>query len=136
MSILLNLRATLEEVGDLTVNPWSGDTVSAPAEEVRPSRMARPNIDSITLSKGRRPLDYGHCRQWLEDKYGKERGSKYYDDITQGEVPNSIWTVAQNIQKEKIAMLYALGRGWSPGGLDDIPYFPLWKEWMAKGRKK
>jgi hypothetical protein len=96
----------------------------------RPSRMVRPKTDGIKLTPNQRPLDYGHCSMILVGKYGKERGEKYYEDITLNGT-NAIWIVAQEIQKEKVKMLNDLGRQ-VPMDLDEVNYFEIWTEWKAQ----
>lgn len=95
----------------------------------RPSRMVRPNTDSIKLTKDQRILDYGHCCMMLVEKYGKDRGEKSYEDIALNGT-NAIWAVATTIQKEKIRMLEDLGITTSE--LDDHNWFELWTEWRGQ----
>lgn len=100
----------------------------------RPSRMVRPQTDSVYLRSQDRPIDYGHCHMLLTEKYGEERGSKSYEDIGQRNAA-ALFVVGQEIQKEKIKMLTDLGRA-IPQDLSDVEYFEIWTEWKAKGLYK
>jgi hypothetical protein len=100
----------------------------------RPGRMVRPNIEYFNLNSDERPIDYGHVHDIFVDKYGPTRGERMYETISQGDFANSMWTLASAIQKEKKAMLHALGR--SGEKIEDVPYFPLWQEWKSKGLHK
>jgi len=111
----------------------------------RPKRMSRPNIDGVGLRGSDRPIDYGHCQQILIDKYGKEKGEKYYEEVFVDTNKNFGWTIASNIQKEKIAMFRDLKEIIGaenfqnffdfpdrPNDLDDVNYFNLWQLWLKK----
>jgi hypothetical protein len=100
----------------------------------RPSRMVRPKTDGIKLSREQRPVDYGHCSMLLVEKYGRERGEKSYEDIALNGT-NAIWTVASEIQKEKIRMLQDLKMD-VPQDLGEYNWFQLWQEWRAKDLHK
>ena len=114
----------------------------------RPKKMTRPNIDSINLRASDRPIDYGHCKQLLVDKYGKERGEKSYKFLFTDSNNNTGWIVVNNIQKEKIAMFrdikHSIGSntftdffGFSdrPSDLDEVNYFNLWQLWIKLAGK-
>jgi hypothetical protein len=119
----------------------------------RPKRMVRPNILGVSLASKDNPIDYGHCNQILIDKYGKERGEKYYRDLFINALDNRGWTIVKDIQKEKVAMFRDLkeiigeqtftnvfGFTNRPDDLDDINYFNLWQLWIKlmndKGKLK
>ncbi len=109
----------------------------------RPKKMARPKIEYVSLRSSDRPIDYGHCQQLLIDKYGKEKGEKYYEEVFVNANGNFGWTIASNIQKEKIAMFRDLKEIMGaqnfqnlfdfsdrPADLDDVNYFNLWQLWL------
>lgn len=111
------------------------DSAAPVLDDDRPKRMMVPNIDGVILQDDQKPADYGHVHALLVDKYGQTRGDKSYEFLFD-DGRHTGWTVGANIQKEKIKMLNDLGQE-VPLDLDDVNYYPLWKEWMItkKGAK-
>jgi len=101
--------------------------------EPRPKRMKAIDSSSVggMYNREDRPVDYGHCQQIFIDKYGKENGEKTYEKLFLDQGTNFGWSLAGKIQKEKRAMISALGLE-QPRDLDDVAYYPLWRKWQAK----
>lgn len=64
-------------------------------------------IDTVSLNSSERPIDYGHCREIMIDKYGEERGSKMYDSMIDLSSAR-YFQVASKILLEKKAMHWFL----------------------------
>lgn len=76
-------------------------------------RMPRPaGADDERLEPRNKVIDYGHVNDLLKEKYGPDRGEKSYQDMANAPNVNKglHFVVGQNIQKEKQAMMRALGK--------------------------
>jgi ribosomal protein L19E len=87
-----------------------------------------------TLYTNERPLDYGHCKEIMQDKYGVERGDKMYDDMIgmSGNSSARFFVVATQILREKRAMMRRLNLH---GELDSKTYEELYDAWQANRSK-
>jgi len=96
------------------------------------SRMKKPDISKVIIISKERPVDYGHCGDLMKEKYGNARGEKSYESMI--DVGNSgiFFVAGEEIQKEKRAMMNALGK---TGELDNHDYQGLYKEWLSIGEK-
>ena len=101
----------------------------------RPNRMKAIKTGNVRLRSQDRPVDYGHCNQIFIDKYGEKKGEEAYEKLFVNANNNFGWTLASNIQKEKLALLDFFGES-VPSDLDDVAYFPLWEKWMKEKDKK
>jgi hypothetical protein len=91
------------------------------------------NADSMSLSSSERPIDYGHCCEIIQDKYGVERGLKMYESmIDLPQASNGLhFVAAEKIQKEKKAMHRLLNL---VGTFTVFTYEDLYDRWTAAGR--
>lgn len=107
----------------------------------RTKRISVKNIpvEQVSLNTDERPIDYGHCREILIDKYGADRGEKMYDGMIDmpGNSSARFFVVAEKILREKKALHWFFSnfrdaaQSWQ-----DMPYETLYDFWMAKGRPK
>lgn len=84
--------------------------ITLPPEKSKSVRMRGKWIytDNVKLEPHERPIDYGHIHSLLKEKYGDEKGNKYYEDMG-NKNSKLLFVVGTKIQKEKRAMRDALG---------------------------
>jgi hypothetical protein len=86
--------------------------------------------ETYCLNSTERPIDYGHCKEIMADKYGEERAERMYESMM--ELPSArYFQVATKILLEKRAMMQLLKK---TGRLEDFTYEALYDEWQATGR--
>lgn len=91
-------------------------------------RMKAPKTDGVTLWKDERPIDYGHCLEIMQEKYGPARGQRMYDALVDSNKTGIQFVIATKIMKEKQAMIQVVGAD------HGTSYQQLWDRWMARGR--
>lgn len=92
-------------------------------------RMKRPPTEGINLTKDERPIDYGHVNELLKEKYGPTRGEHTYQGMIDlpGASKGLHFVAGQQIQKEKLSMMNAMGK---TGPLENHDYQGLHSSWM------
>ena len=104
----------------------------------RPSRMTRPDISGMTKSATaywRALYIQDEAESILQDKYGKERGTKTFQGLIDSYRGGSFYQAVTQVVMEKYKMYQELGIR-PTGDYFDRSYFSLWKEWMALKNKK
>ncbi len=104
----------------------------------RPSRMVRPNIIGMTKSATAYWRDLyiqDEAEGILQDKYGKERGTKTFQGLIDSYRGGSFYQAVTQVVIEKYKMYNELGIR-PEGDYFNRSYFSLWKEWMALKNKK
>jgi len=97
------------------------------------AKMKAPDVSNTHLNSNERPIDYGHVGELLREKYGASRGRKMYTKLIDN--PSSdkglYFVIGTKIQKEKRAMLDALGPSYSKlRNLDTHNYRTLHSAWL------
>jgi len=97
----------------LTENTKRSTKVSSTMETDATRRMKVPNTKGESVPTHQRPLDYGHARELIQEKYGNKRGARMYDSMVDG--PSArIFQAGTKIVAEKRAMMFHLGKEGSP----------------------
>lgn len=104
--------------------------------EIRPARMARPDISNMTKSA----TAYWHdlyiqdeARDILQDKYGKDRGEKTFQGLIDAR-GGAFYQAVTQVVMEKAKMYFELGER-LPHDYFSESYYDVWKRWMAKNGK-
>lgn len=123
------------EIGE---NTETRTEMKTPYNIDRSVRIYPPDTSGVYLNSSERPIDYGHVSGLLQEKYGPKRGQEMYESMIDkpGSGKGLYFVVGTKIQKEKKAMMKALGK---TGDLDRHNYIGLYKlytEKMNKGGSK
>ncbi len=107
-------------------------------DQERPTRMARPDIIGMTKSATaywRNLYIQDEAEDILQDKYGKERGTRVFQGLIDSYRGGSFYQAVTQVVMEKYKMYQELGIR-PTNDYFDRSYFSLWKEWMALKNKK
>lgn len=101
--------------------------VSHTAETDSSRRMKTPDVSKVHVPTAFRPVDYGHAKDMLSEKYGKARGAGMYEKMIDG--PSArFFQAGTKIVAEKLFMMEKLGKGGDP---HNHHYQGLHSKWLA-----
>lgn len=92
-----------------------------------------PEYQGSLTARNATVICYGHAGQLMKEKYGNKRGEAQYEKMIDSPRTGIQFVVGQKIQREKLAMMDALGKRGNP---DQHHYQGLYKEYQAKLRAK
>jgi hypothetical protein len=112
-------------------------TITEDNSEPRPARMARPSIEGMTKSA---TAYWSHlyiqdeAQDILKDKYGDERGEKYFEGLLNAPRFGGFYQAVTQIVMEKAKMYQELEER-KPDDYFSESYYDVWKRWMASKGK-
>lgn len=119
-----------QEINEYTSNKTTKDN------SPRPNRMARPDISGMTKNAKAYWDLYiqDEAEAILMDKYGEERGKKYFEGLLNAPRFGGFYQAVTEIVMQKAKMYDELGERY-PNDYFHESWFSVWKRWMAaKGK--